>query len=156
MHKINKLQGYSIQSQGIWSIIYITKLFLTGKILLYYSFKKRKHQEGYGIHYTITMLSYLFRKLQPITIYTIFSFTLANEKHWQTDSSFYALVLICKWGTGLHFLASMKLWKIQQAATNSHLYLNRDPNRINPDRWELFWTGPTKRKEGMMLHSTFP
>lgn len=27
------------------------------------------------------------------------------------------------------------------------LYLNRDPNRINPDRWELFWTGPRRRKK---------
>lgn len=35
------------------------------------------------------------------------------------------------------------MWKCREM----DLYLNRDPSRMNPDRWEPFWTGPRSRKK---------
>ena len=123
--------------------------FLTGKILLNYSLKKKK-KTSRGIWNPLYLYNILLSFQEITTNNNIYHFFF-DFGQWKTLANWFIFLCpsfhICKWGTGLHFLASMKLWKIKQVDTNIHLYLNRDPNRINPERWELFWTGPRSRKK---------
>lgn len=74
-------------------------------------------------------------------------FNKTNKQHTQL-ASVTALDVLGEWIPSSLLLPPIIQEKTRRYMLNgTDLYRNRDPNRMKPDRLELFWTGPRSRKK---------